>query len=148
MDLIQNVIFLRFNSCQDGPIGALMQKGQQFWLSLQCLLSSWSKNYKWGHEQNVNILIAYWLYIIFIHHFMFLGFNFLDLLIKLMKIMLLYILYCPPPPTCDCKWSFTPWPSYPQSSIHPPRPTTYCRMSPKIDADAAITWHFWPEILI
>jgi hypothetical protein len=33
------------------------------------------------------------------------GFNFLDLLINLMKIMLLYILYCPPPPPppCFCK---------------------------------------------
>ena len=39
------------------------------------------------------------------------GFTFLDLLIKLMKMMLLYILYCPPPALPrDGKGDFDPWP--------------------------------------
>ena len=38
-------------------------------------------------------------------------FHFLDLLIKLMKMMLLYILYCPPPALPhDGKGDFNPWP--------------------------------------
>ncbi len=78
----------------NGPFGAPMQNGQHFWMSLQCLFSSWSKNCKWGHSQNVKVLTAYLLIHTQVNIF---GFTFLDLLIKLMKIMLLYILYCPPP---------------------------------------------------
>ncbi len=75
------------NPCQNGPFGAPMQNGQHFWMSLQCLPSSWSKNCK------------------------FFGFTFLELMIKLMKIMLLYILYCPHTSTMWLQGSFNPWPS-------------------------------------
>ncbi len=48
-------------------------------------------------------------------------FHFLDLLIKLMKMMLLYILYCPPPPLPrECKDLLFPWPSYMRRFIGPP----------------------------
>ncbi len=60
------------------------------------------------------------------------GFTFLDLLIKMMKIRLLYILYCPPPPACDCKDLFIlGHPITSPLSLPPPQPH---RMSAKIGA--------------
>ncbi len=75
-----------------------------------------------------------------------LGFTFLDLLIKMMEMRLLYILYCPPPPTCDCKdllilgHTITSPPS--------PPPPSHIEWVLKSARDAAITSHFRPEILI
>ncbi len=67
-------------------------------VSLQCLLSSWSKNFKLRtltKYQSLNSLLT--VNKCFIQLLLF-GFTFLDLLIKFMKIRLLYILYCPPTP--------------------------------------------------
>jgi len=82
-------------------------KQQAFWHPGGCrmanifkCLSNWSKNCTWGNLQYVISLLT--LHKIHTQLNIF-GLNFLDLLIKLMKSMLLYILYCPPPPPCDCK---------------------------------------------
>ena len=67
-------------------------------MSLQCLLSSWSKNFKLRtltKYQSLNSLLT--VNKCFIQLLLF-GFTFLDLLIKFMKMRLLYILYCPPTP--------------------------------------------------
>ncbi len=67
-------------------------------VSLQCLLSRWSKNLKLRtltKYQSLNSLLTVNKCL---YNFYFFGFTFLDLLIKLMKMRLLYILYCPPPP--------------------------------------------------
>jgi hypothetical protein len=52
------------------------------------------------------------------------GFTFLDLLIKFMKMRLLYILYCPPPPPLqrDDKDLLIPWPFYMCRFTGPPPP--------------------------
>ena len=50
------------------------------------------------------------------------GFTFLDLLIKMMKIRLLYILYCPPTPNMWLQGSFNPWPSCIDWFAAPPSP--------------------------
>ncbi len=77
----------------------------------------------------------------FIHNYYFSGSDFLDLLIKFMKIMLLYILYWPPPPhPHHVQESFNPWPSYHQSSPSPSSPAIWndSRMSAKISAGYSI----------
>jgi hypothetical protein len=70
-----------------------MQNGLKYGMSLQCLLSSWSKNFKLRiltKCQSLNSLLTvnkrYIQLLLF-------WFHFLDLLIKFMKMMLLYILY-------------------------------------------------------
>ena len=69
------------------------------------------------------------------------SFTFLDLLIKMMKIRLLYILYCPPTPNMWLQGSFNPWPSYHQSSLpSPPHPH---RMSAKIGVGCCNHIAFW-----
>ena len=69
------------------------------------------------------------------------GFTFLDLLIKMMKIRLLYILYCLPTPTMLMHGSFNPWPSYHQSSLPPPLQPH--RISAKIGAGCCNHIAFW-----
>jgi len=58
-----------------------------------------------------------------------------------MKIMLLYILYCPPTPNMWLQGSFNPWPSYHQSSLPPPLQPH--RISAKIGAGCCNHIAFW-----
>ncbi len=126
------------NPCQNGPFGVLLQNGQRFCSPLQCFLSSRSKNCKRWHQQNVNVSTLHRLHT----QLNIFGFNFLDLLTNLMKMMLLYILYCPPP----SQGYFNPWSSFHRSSLTPLRPQP-TGMSTKIGADVAITSQFCSEIL-
>ena len=78
-------------------------------MSLQCLLSSWSKNFKWRtltKYQSLNSLLT--VIKCFIQLLLF-WFLFLDLLIKFVKMRLLYILYCPPTPATWVQGSFVPF---------------------------------------
>ncbi len=52
-------------------------------------------------------------------------FHFLDLLIKFMKMRLLYILYCSPPLPRECKDLLFPSPFYMCRFTGPPPPSTY-----------------------
>ncbi len=86
-----------------------MQNGLKYWVSLQCLLSSWSKNFKLRTLtkcQSLNSLLTvnkrYIQLLLF-------WFHFLDLLIKFMKMMLLYILNCSPTPAMWVQGSFVPF---------------------------------------
>ncbi len=77
---------------------------------LQCLLSSWSKNFKLRTLtkcQSLNSLLTVnKRYIQLLHYW----FHFLDLLIKFMNMRLLYILYCPPlTPTMWVQGPFVPF---------------------------------------
>jgi hypothetical protein len=78
-----------------------MQNGLKYGVSLQCLLSSWSKTFNLRtltKFQSLNSLLTVNKRYI---QLLLLWFHFLDLLIKFMKVMLLYILYCSPTPaTC------------------------------------------------
>ena len=87
-----------FNPHKNGLFVAPMHNGLKYGVSLQCLLSSWSKNFKLRtltKYQSLNSLLT--VNKCFIQLLLF-GFTFLDLLIKFMKMRLLYILYCPPTP--------------------------------------------------
>ncbi len=86
-----------------------MQNGLKYGVSLQCLLSSWSKNFKLRTLtkcQSLNSLLTvnkrYMQLLLF-------WFQFLDLLIKFMKMMLLYLLYCSPTPGTWVQGSFVPF---------------------------------------
>ena len=98
-----------FNPHKNGLFGAPMQNGLKYGVSLQCLLSSWSKNFKLRTLtkcQSLNSLLTvnkrYIQLLLF-------WFHFLDLLIKLMKMRLLYILYCSPTPATWVQGSFIPF---------------------------------------
>jgi hypothetical protein len=90
---------------------------------MQCLLSSWSKNFKFRTLtkcQSPNILLS-----VNIYNFYFFWFHFLDLLIKFMKMRLLYILYCSPTPARWVQGYFVPFailhaPIYRSSPPPPP----------------------------
>jgi hypothetical protein len=91
-------------------------------MSLQCQLSSWSKNFKLStltKYQSLNSLLT--VNKCFLQLLLF-GFTFLDLLIKFMKMRLLYILYCPPTPQRDGKDTFIPSPFYIDRFAAPPPP--------------------------
>ena len=86
-----------------------MQNGLKYGVSLQCLLSSWSKNFKLRTLtkcQNLNSLLTVNKRYI---QLLLVWFHFLDLLIKFMKMMLLYILYCSPTPDTVVQGSFVPF---------------------------------------
>ncbi len=99
-----------------------MQNGIKYGVSLQCLLSSWSKKFKLRTLtkcQSINSLLTvnkrYIQLLLF-------WFHFLDLLIKFMKMMLLYILYCSPTPATWVQGSFVPLPSCMRQFTSPPSP--------------------------
>ncbi len=86
-----------------------MQNGLKYGVSLQCLLLSWSKNFKLRTLtkcQSLNSLLTVNKHYIQLLLF---WFHFLDLLIKFMKMMLLYILYCYPTPATWVQGSFVPF---------------------------------------
>ncbi len=100
-----------------------MENGLKKGVSLQCLLSSWPKNFKLRtltKYQSLNSLLT--VNKRFIQLLLF-CFHFLDLLIKFMKIRLLYILYCPPTPATWRQGSFNPFAMCPFTGPpSPPRP--------------------------
>jgi hypothetical protein len=68
---VSNIVKM-FNPHNNGPFGAPMYNGLKYGVSFQCLLSSWSKNFKLRIIKNVKVLTAYWHYISFIHKLTFL----------------------------------------------------------------------------
>jgi hypothetical protein len=89
---------LLINTNKNGLFVAPIHNGLKKGVSLQWILSSWSKNFKLRtlkKYQSLNRLLT--LNKCFIQLLLF-GFSFLDLLIKFIKMRLLYILYCPPAP--------------------------------------------------
>ncbi len=105
-----------------------MKNGLKKGVSFQCLLSSWSKNFKLRiikKCQSLNSLLALHKLHKQVNIF---GFTFLDLLIKFMKMRRVYILYCPPPPPLqhDGNDLLIPWPLYMCCFTGTPPPPPSC----------------------
>ncbi len=91
----------------EGDGGSIFWKTREIGLpsynDLSTLLSSWSKNCKWGHKQNVKVSTAYWHYISFIHNSTCLVSTFKICWSNWWRLCSCSSCAAPTPPTCDCK---------------------------------------------